>query len=95
MNKRVSASAILRAMSVKGKHSQELREFCEELIANDSMNGIAIAYLDFDGAKLLKKLPPDAPKKLRDTLEAMVKVVNESRPTFNSLMRQLNKIAGY
>lgn len=73
-------------------YSPEVVEFCKDIIADDTMNGIAVAYLNFNGKKLLKKLPADAPRKLRDRLEAMVKSVDVSRPAFNALARIVNKI---
>ena len=76
-----------------GKYSPKVVEFCADLLADDDMNGLAIAYLSFNGKKLLKKLPADAPKKLRDRVEAMVKAVDVTRPAFNALNRILNKIA--
>ena len=77
----------------RGKtYGPDVIRFCEVLIADDAMNGIAVAYLNFNGKELLKKLPVDAPKELRNRLEAMCKAVEVTRPAFNALTRILNKI---
>ena len=73
-------------------YSDAVREFCRDFLADDDMNGIAIAYLSFKGKKYLKKLPSDAPQVLRDRLEAYIKVINETRPVFWALNRLLNAI---
>ena len=75
-------------------YSEELVEFCEEMLGESSMIAAADAFANWEGEYQLENLPPDAPKGLRDKIAAVNKVFKEGKPAFDALTKELEKIAG-
>ena len=75
-------------------YSEELVEFCEEMLGESSMIAAADAFANWEGEYQLENLPADAPKGLRDKIEAVNKVFKAGKPAFDALEKELEKIAG-
>ena len=75
-------------------YSEELVDFCEEMLGESSMIAAADAFANWEGEYQLENLPPDAPKGLRDKIAAVNKVFKEGKPAFDALTKELEKIAG-
>ena len=75
-------------------YSKELRDFCEEFLGSDELIVAADAFANWDGEWRLENLPPDAPKGMRENLEAENKAIKEGRVAFDALEKTLKQIAG-
>ena len=97
--KRKGKTKMKKDKRAKGKnrrksYSEELMDFCEEMLGESSMVAAADAFANWEGEYQLENLPPDAPKGLRDKIAAVNKVFKEGKPAFDALTKELEKIAG-
>ena len=88
-----------KAKRAKGKnrrksYSEELMDFCEEMLGESSMIAAADAFANWEGEYQLENLPPDAPKGLGERIAAVNKVFADGKPAFDALTQELEKIAG-
>lgn len=72
--------------------SKELREFCDEVLESTEMATAMDTFANWEGDLLVSDLPPDAPKGLRESIEAVNKVIADGKPIFDALVKRLEEI---
>ena len=72
--------------------SKELREFCDEVLESTEMATAMDTFANWNGDLLLGDLPPDAPTGLRESIEAVNKVIADGKPIFDALVERLEGI---
>ena len=97
--KRNGKTKMKKDKRAKGKnrrksYSEELMDFCDEMLGESSMVAAADAFANWEGEFQLENLPPDAPKGLRERIAAVNKVFADGKTAFDALTKELEKIAG-
>ena len=72
--------------------SKELREFCDGVLQSTEIATAMDTFANWNGDLLLGDLPPDAPMGLRESIEAVNKVIADGKPIFDALVERLEGI---
>ena len=73
-------------------YSEELVEFCDSFLLSTEMATARDTFSNWDGDLRLDDLPSDAPKELRESIEAVNKVIAEGQPLMKALVKRLEEI---
>ena len=72
--------------------SKELYDLCNEFMQSTEMATAMDTFANWNGDLLLGDLPPDAPTGLRESIEAVNKVIADGKPLFDALVKRLEEI---
>ena len=70
----------------------ELHGFCEGVLQSTEIATAMDTFANWNGDLLLGDLPPDAPTGLRESIEAVNKVIAGGKPIFDALVERLEGI---
>ena len=72
--------------------SKELREFCDGVLQSTEIATAMDTFANWNGELLVGELPPDAPVGLRESIEAVTRLIADGKPLFDALVKRLEDI---
>ena len=72
--------------------SKELYDLCNEFMQSTEMATAMDTFANWNGELLVGELPPDAPVGLRESIEAVTRLIADGKPLFDALVKRLEDI---